>query len=343
MGMKFSLEEIRERVYKLNPNIAILEEFHKETGKTNKRIRRFVKCKCLNDGHIWEAMVDNILKGTGCPKCSGSLKLTLSIIKSRLCEINSNIEIISEIYVNNSTKLKCRCLIDGYEWETTWGNLSQGCGCPNCANHIIRDKQEIEKELSSINPHIKVLDVFFKPNGKKVVVKRKYIKCKCLVDGYEWEVALHSLLKGHGCPNCANRNKRGENSSTWKGGITPLSFHIRSTIGQWKQDSLKGADYKCYISGSKRDLEVHHAYNFPRILKETLEIVGLPIYNEVGKYSDKELKLIENVCLELHYKYGLGICLSKKIHKKFHSIYGKSNNTIEQIDEFKKEYLKQNI
>ena len=31
-----------------------------------------IKCRCLNDGYVWEATPANLLKGTGCPICSSS-------------------------------------------------------------------------------------------------------------------------------------------------------------------------------------------------------------------------------------------------------------------------------
>lgn len=44
--------------------------------------------------------------GIGCPKCGGSLKLTLEDIIERLAIINPDIEILSDVYVNAHTKLK---------------------------------------------------------------------------------------------------------------------------------------------------------------------------------------------------------------------------------------------
>jgi len=54
-----------------------------------------------------------------------------------------------------------------------------------------------------------------------------------------------------------------------------------------------------------------------------------------------ELNLINYTCIELHYKYGLGVCLCEKEHKLFHSIYGRKNNTKKQYDDFKAMRLEQ--
>ena len=62
-----------------------------------------------------------------------SKKLTLEEVKNKLFMINGNIEIISTEYINAKTHLKCKCLLDGYEWYSAWVNLGKGKGCPKCA------------------------------------------------------------------------------------------------------------------------------------------------------------------------------------------------------------------
>lgn len=123
-------------------------------------------------------------------------KHTLETIKEKLKEINSNIEILSKEYINNSTKLKCKCLIDGYEWGVTWGHLSQGRGCPECAgkrtDYTIKD---IREKLYKINPNIEILSDEYVGSGEK-------LKCKCLIDGYVWEPTWDNLKQGKGCHKC---------------------------------------------------------------------------------------------------------------------------------------------
>ena len=50
---------------------------------------------------------------------------------SEMKNINPNIEILSE-YINNKTKVKCRCLICGYIWFAEPRKLLEGRGCPKC-------------------------------------------------------------------------------------------------------------------------------------------------------------------------------------------------------------------
>ena len=37
-----------------------------------------------------------------------------------------------EDYINASTPIRHKCLIDGYEWDATPGNILFGYGCPRC-------------------------------------------------------------------------------------------------------------------------------------------------------------------------------------------------------------------
>lgn len=138
-----------------------------------------------------------------------------------------------------------------------------------------------------------------------------------------------------------SRTRRGSNAVNWKGGLSPLHPYFRGILYEWKMDSLKRYNYKCVLTNENHgDLQIHHASeNFSNIILETLNILDLPIYQNMLKYSDDEIKKINQTFLDLNYKYGLGIPLRKKIHKLFHIMYGSTDNNDIQFDEFKKRYL----
>jgi len=138
-----------------------------------------------------------------------------------------------------------------------------------------------------------------------------------------------------------SKNRRGINSPSWKGGLTPLITYFRSILYEWKLDSLKAYDFKCaFTNTNKGDLEIHHSNeNFSDMVYETFNILQFPVYENMLQYSEDELKSINKIFLELHYKNGLGIPLTKLIHKVFHIVYGLSNNTEQQFNEFKEKYF----
>ena len=120
----------------------------------------------------------------------------------------------------------------------------------------------------------------------------------------------------------------------WKGGTSPIQQYFRKKIEPWKLDSMKQCNYKCVITGKSFNV-IHHLYSFTSIITETLNNLNLPIYKEINKYSDDELNRIEEECLNLHYKYPLGVCLTNEIHKLFHKVYGTGNNIPSQFEDFK--------
>ncbi len=103
-----------------------------------------------------------------------------------------------------------------------------------------------------------------------------------------------------------SNSRLGEKNPAWKGGVTPENDRIRHSleVEYWKKVCLERDNYTCQKTGQiGGQLEVHHINNF----------ADFP-----------ELRTsIEN-----------GITLSKKAHLNFHKIYGKRNNTREQLEEF---------
>ena len=208
MGRKLTHEEFMERFYKKNKNAENIEILGEYKGNKEK-----IKCRCKIDGEIWYAKPNNLLNGTGCPKCGKkriiekNTKTHEEFIKE-LEEINPNIEILGK-YVNNRTKIKCRCKLDGYEWETIPDTLLRDSGCPICG-----EKRRIEKNTLTYE---EFLEKFYEKNknAKNIKIIGEYkdtqtkIKCKCRLDGYIWEVLPKDLIsRGYGCPKCSGNTTK---------------------------------------------------------------------------------------------------------------------------------------
>ena len=103
-----------------------------------------------------------------------------------------------------------------------------------------------------------------------------------------------------------SKSRLGSKSHFWKGGINPINNTIRHSIEYrfWVEGNFARDNYtcqKCKKRGGK--LVAHHINNF----------------------SEKE---------DLRFAIDNGITFSKIAHDLFHKIYGRENNTKEQIIEF---------
>lgn len=198
-------EFIQKYKDKINKSIELVGKYN---GKVNK-----IECRCLICDKHYFVTPDVLKQGCGHKECYdyGSSKVNLerqALAKSSFLEkLNYNIEVLEE-YKTCMTKLKCKCKICSHEWYVTPNKLLQGRGCPKCGRKSASKKKTIPKEdfiinLALINPNIKLI-------GEYVNQKIK-TKFRCLIDGYEWDVAPSSLLQNHGCPECSRINQMNTN------------------------------------------------------------------------------------------------------------------------------------
>lgn len=129
-------------VAKVAPHITVIGKY--------QNCRTPIKHYCTLHNIEWDASPDNILCGHGCWMCGNDkIKDKNSIpyedyIK-RLKKYNPNIICIGK-YVNMTTKVKHRCLIDGYEWDSVPAWVLCGRGCPVCSES--HGEREIRNWLS---------------------------------------------------------------------------------------------------------------------------------------------------------------------------------------------------
>jgi len=118
-----------------------------------------------------------------------------------------------------------------------------------------------------------------------------------------WNKGLPKTWKS---PGDIKKGATGEKSIAWRGGLTTINEKIRGSleIKLWKKACMERDNFTDQKTGQRGgDLVVHHINNF----------ADFP-----------ELRTsIEN-----------GITLSRKAHDEFHKIYGKKNNSREQLLEF---------
>ena len=115
---------------------------------------------------------------------------------AELADANSAVELLAP-YVNARTKLPCRCVSCGHEWEALPGHLLQGHGCPACAGTAALDPAGFSRRMAQEAPDVELLSPY--------VNARTRLTCRCRVCGAQWTPYPKSLLQGHGCPSCAKR------------------------------------------------------------------------------------------------------------------------------------------
>ena len=92
------------------------------------------------------ARPSDILHNKGCPVC-GLLSRQLKRRKSHdnyvrdVYKLNPNIEVVGT-YINSTTKITHKCLIDGYEWDALPNNILAGKKCPVCTHQKIGNPPE---------------------------------------------------------------------------------------------------------------------------------------------------------------------------------------------------------
>ena len=221
-----------------------------------------------------------------------------------LYTVQPNIEVIGK-YINTNTPLLCRCKIDGHEWSPRPKHLLSKHGCPVCGMKInsrqrTKTNDEFIKEFESKYPesNIEFLSEYIGTN--------EYINCKCKIDGHEWKVTAHNLLRGRNCPECHRRKFCGDTNPRWNPNITDeerKTGRNYKDYKDWRDSVFQRDNYTFQITGKQGKIVAHHIYSYDK---------------------HRELRLdIDN-----------GITVLEEIHLQFHSLYGYGNNTFEQWNEF---------
>ncbi len=160
--LKKTHEQYIEELSKINPCIEAVDKY------INSYTPILHRCKTHNI--VWKTSPISILQGCGCMEC-GKEKLYEQKAKTHkeyikeLKLINQNI-IPIEKYINSTTPILHKCLVDNYEWNARPGNILLGNGCPKCNDskgerqvslwldnyHILYEKQKRFKDCHDVKP-----------------------------------------------------------------------------------------------------------------------------------------------------------------------------------------------
>lgn len=117
-------------------------------------------------------------------------------------------------------------------------------------------KYKINDIVKISTGEVKIIDCFFKTrkNGEKA----RFYKCKCMNDGYVYDIAQYSLLNGVGCRVCLNKIVlKGVNDiATTNPEIAKLLKNKKDTT-LYTQFSGKQVEFKCPYCGNVKLMKIN--------------------------------------------------------------------------------------
>ena len=195
MGRKLTVGEFIERSKKIhgdNYDYNLVEY----QGKDKK-----VKIICKDHG-IFEQRPNSHMRGNGCNKCAiDNSKHTIESLISKFNLIHDfkyDYSLIKNIENLNSIKLSIICPTHG-EFNQTFVNHIQKCGCPKCANEKSKYTIDIVKRRFT-NIHGDKYDYGLFKNYRGI---KDIITIICPKHG-EFSQEIRSHIQGCGCQKCAN-------------------------------------------------------------------------------------------------------------------------------------------
>ncbi len=286
MGKRKTDEEFKKEYYNKFPdtNVKILGKY--------EAMKKPIECICKKCNYEWSPLPNGIFNGSGCPKCSGTLKYTNESFKESYYNKfpDSNIIITGE-YVNSRTNINCLCKVCDYKWETIPRNLMTGCGCPEC----YRNRKYTVKKFKKVY-YEKFQDSNIEIVGTDIDSKQ-LIECKCNKCGWEWKPYIYNLLKKNGCPRCG-KNPRYNTESFKKSYYEKFPDTTVEIVGEYTK-AQNVIDCICKSCGYKWAPRAHHimeGHSCPKCAKDNRILVqktSEEFLNEYyAKYPNSDVKIL---------------------------------------------------
>lgn len=225
-----------------------------------------IQTKCEHCGKIFGALISEVNRGKG-RFCS--LKCYYSWHSGKNCNLAKN----------GTTKRACaEC---GKSFDYWKGKVSRIFCSPECFH-----KHQSSRGEDKICPicgtgfHVspstikKGKGILCSPECSRIWASRNNIKKICLECNSEYEVVPAIAKKGHGnfcsrkcLSKWRSKNLSGENSASWKGGLTPKNALIRASAEyhQWRMDVVTRDNFKCKRCGETGgEIHAHHILSFSK-------------------------------------------------------------------------------
>ena len=128
---KHTLEEVKEYIESFDYKLLSTEYKHSKSK---------LELQC-SEGHIFKMRYNAFQQGQRCPECMGKKRYSIDNIKEYVEKFDY--KVLSDEYINNSTKLELKCP-EGHIFEMRFNNFHTGQRCPECSNSKGWSKPEKE-------------------------------------------------------------------------------------------------------------------------------------------------------------------------------------------------------
>lgn len=242
--LKFTKDSGNRRLALAEHTVVIIE-----AGKTvnNKSVFRCNKC-----GYEWSAVFSNIIRGHGCPKCNGGVK-----VNEEACRLQMVGKTFTMLRYGGSVTSKSlfKCNICSSEWLTDFDKIKQGRGCHKCGGTSKKTEEDCHNKLKGRSLRMTYYA------GTVSDLKSTF---ECGVCEHVWEASFNDIRMGQGCPSCA---KSGFNPSR------PAWLYVL------RLNTPQGDCYGFGITNVLKDRMRRHKKNLGNMLDEVYE----PFYFDSGK------------------------------------------------------------
>jgi len=160
----------------------------------NTHIKLSVRCP---EGHEYNTTFNHFKNmKQRCPKCLiDSKKHTYIHVEDLIA--SAGYTLLSDTYINNSTKLLIRC-DEGHEYSVTFGCFKQGRRCPICSINSRKHTYDYIKDYIESFGYTLLSDNY-KSNKDKLLVR-----CP---EGHEYKAMFNSFKSGQRCIICLGKQK----------------------------------------------------------------------------------------------------------------------------------------
>lgn len=198
---KLTKEEINKRIFHLK--VEMIGEY------INSKTPTSFKCKICGNTFTSKYELVKEWKIAGCEKCSNKTnsKNWEDKINNRINKLNLKkskyVKIVS--YDENCEKIKCQCLLCREIYETSYYSLVNGCMHKVCASIISQSHLRFTKE--EVIERTKMFGNKIHIDFSNYLSSDSLLDCKCEICGHKWKAKQKNLVRGRGCPVCAQKKR----------------------------------------------------------------------------------------------------------------------------------------